>query len=42
MDKVRLLSLDNLYEYYEKQGQNVHFSAENDNANIIVQIPGKL
>lgn len=42
MDKIRLLSLDNLYEYYEKQGQNVHFSAENDNANIIVQVPGRL
>ena len=42
MDKVRLLSLDNLYEYYEQQGKTVHFSASDDNANIIVQVPGKM
>jgi hypothetical protein len=36
MDKVRLLSLDDLFDYYEKQGKTVHFSADNDNANIIV------
>ncbi len=42
MSKLRLLSLDNLYEYYVQQGKSVHFSADDDNKNIVVQVPGKM
>lgn len=42
MNRMRLLSLDNLYEYYEQQGNSVHFSATDENKNIVVQVPGKL
>ena len=42
MSKLRLLSLNNLYEYYVQQGKSVHFSADDDNKNIVVQVPGKM
>ena len=40
MGNVRLLSLDNLYEFYVSQGKNVNFSADRDRTNIVVQLPG--
>lgn len=40
MGKQRLLSLDDLYNYYEQLGQNIHFSSNDDLKNIVIQTPG--
>ena len=40
MGKQRLLSLDDLYSYYEQLGQNIHFSSNDDLKNIVIQTPG--
>lgn len=38
----KLLSLDDLYSYYSSKNKSVHFSSEEDNSNIIVQVKGNL
>lgn len=40
--KKKLLTLDDLYEYYVSKNETIKFNAENDQAQIIVQIPAKL
>lgn len=42
MGKVRLLSLDDLYNFYVKQGKNQHFNADDKHTNIVVQVPASL
>jgi len=38
----RLLTLNDLYDYYSSTKKSTHFSASEDNENIVVQINGKL
>jgi len=38
----RLLTLNDLYNYYSSTKKSTHFSASEDNENIVVQINGKL
>ena len=40
MGNIRLLSLDNLYDFYVKQGKSVEFSADEEHTNLVVQLPG--
>jgi len=40
MGNIRLLSLENLYEFYVSQGKSVKFNADDEHTNIIVQLPG--
>ena len=39
MGNIRLLSLDNLYEFYMSQGKSVKFNANDEHTNLIVQLP---
>ncbi len=41
-NKVRLLTLDDLYSYYVSKNENITFSAVNDNERIVVQVPGNI
>ena len=36
MGNIRLLSLDNLYDFYVAQGKNYHFNADDEHTNIVV------
>ena len=38
----RLLTLNDLYNYYSSTTKSTHFSASEDNENIVVQVDGKL
>ena len=38
----KLLTLDNLYDYFVAQNTNVNFCADNEKTQIIVQVPGTL
>ena len=40
MGNVRLLSFEDLYEFYVAQGKSLHFNAAEEHANIVVQVPG--
>lgn len=42
MGNVRLLSLDDLYSFYVSQGKSLHFNAEEEHTNIVVQLPATL
>ena len=38
----RLLSLDDLYDYYKNLNKNIHFSSSDDETNIVVQTQGDI
>lgn len=38
----KLLTLDDLYNFYSSKGKSTHFNAKNDDDRIIVGIPGKV
>lgn len=40
MKKRRLLTLNDLYEYYSSENQNCRFSSDDKNENLVVQVPG--
>ena len=42
MKKNRLLSIEDLYNYYSSKSKSVHFSSKDDNHNIVVQTRGNL
>lgn len=39
MHNKRLLTIDDLYNYYVSQGKNYHFSSTQDNTDLVVQVP---
>ena len=42
MNNKKLLTLSDLFEFYDKKGEDVIFNAKNDGTNIVVQVNGKL
>ena len=42
MNNKKLLTLSDLFEFYDKKGEDVIFNAKNDSTNIVVQVNGKL
>lgn len=42
MSKRRLLTLNDLYTYYSSQPESIHFNAEKEKQNIVVQVEGKI
>ena len=42
MANKKLLTLDNLYEYYASKNENATFSVSDDAESIVVQVNGKL
>ena len=39
MHNKRLLTINDLYNYYVSQGKNYHFSSTQDNTDLVVQVP---
>ena len=42
MKKKRLLTLDDLYNFYSSKGKSAHFNAKDDDDRIVVQVQGNL
>lgn len=42
MSKKRLLTLDDLYNYYSTHSRSTHFSSKDSGSPIVVQVPGNL
>ena len=42
MKNKRLLSMEDLYNYYSSQKKSVHFSSKDDDKNIVVQVKGSI
>ena len=42
MKKKRLLTLEDLYNYYSSNSKSSHFSAKDNNDNIVVQVNGNV
>lgn len=42
MKKKRLLTLEDLYNYYSSNTKSSHFNAKDDDENIVVQVSGKI
>lgn len=42
MKKKRLLTLDDLYNFYSAKGKSVHFNAKDDDDRIVIQVQGNL
>ena len=42
MNYKRLLTLDDLYNYYSNHSKSFHFNAEDEKKTIVVQVPGNL
>lgn len=39
---VRILTLDDLYNFYSSKGKSIHFNAKNDGDRIVVRVPGNV
>ena len=42
MAHKQLLTLENLYDYYQKSGKSIHFSSSDEQSLIVVQVEGSL
>lgn len=42
MSKIRLHTLNDLYNYYSAQSKDIQFSANNENDRMVVQVPGRI
>ena len=42
MSKKRLLTLDDLYNYYSTHSRSTHFSSKDSGSPVVVQVPGNL
>lgn len=42
MSKRKLLTLQNLYDYYVNNNKTIHFSSESEKSTIVVQVPGNI
>ena len=38
----KLLTIDDLYDYYSSKMQNVHFSSKTDDEELVVQVNGTM